>query len=86
MTERNYIVGKKPDRHIPEEEIGQLEVVAQGDVNSSPAAPAQRDETTGRISPFWVKCWSCHKYLTRPLSPPSRVAYSCAHCGAVNEI
>lgn len=86
MTERNYVAGKKPDRHIPEEELGKLEVAEEGDVDSSPAAPAQRDETTGRISPFWVKCWSCQKYLTRPLSPPSRQAYSCAHCGAVNEI
>ena len=86
MTEGNYVVGKKPDRHIPEEEIGKLEVAEEGDMKSSPAAPAQRDETTGRISPFWVKCWSCQKYLTRPLSPPSRVAYTCAHCGAVNQI
>jgi hypothetical protein len=86
MTDGNYVIGKKPHRNIPEEEIGKLEAAAEGDLNSSPAAPLHRDETTGRISPFWVKCWSCHKYLTRPLSPPSRVAYTCAHCGAVNEI
>ena len=86
MTDGNYVVGKKPNRQIPEEEIGKLEVAAEGDLKASPAAPLHRDETTGRISPFWVKCWSCNKYLTRPLSPPSRVAYTCAHCGAVNEI
>jgi hypothetical protein len=86
MTERNYVVGKKPDRHIPEDQIGKLEFPGKGDVNVSSTAPAQRDETTGRISPFWVKCWSCNQYLTRPLSPPSKQAYTCAHCGAVNQI
>ena len=86
MTEGDYVVGKKPDRHIPDEEVGKLEVATEGDLNSSPAAPPQRDETTGRISPFWVKCWSCNNYLTRPLSPPSKVAYTCANCGAVNMI
>jgi hypothetical protein len=86
MTERNYVVGRKPDRVIPEEQIGRLELAAQGDVNSSPAAPAQQNEISGRISAFWVKCWSCNKYLTRPLSPPSKQAYTCASCGAVNEI
>jgi hypothetical protein len=86
MTERNYVVGKKPDRVIPEDKIGKLEFAAQGDVNSPPSAPAEEQETSGRISPFWVQCWSCHKYLTRPLSPPSKQAYTCANCGAVNEI
>jgi Zn finger protein HypA/HybF involved in hydrogenase expression len=84
MTERNYVVGKKPDRVIPEDKIGKLEFAAEGDVNSSPAASPARDEISGRISPFWVKCWSCHKYLTRPLSPPSEQAYTCPSCGAVN--
>ena len=86
MTERNYVVGKKPDRVIAEDQIGKLELPPGGDVNSSPSAPAERDETSGRISPFWVKCWSCDKFLTRPLSPPSKQAYTCASCGAVNEV
>jgi hypothetical protein len=86
MTERNHVIGKKPDRVIPEDQIGKLEFAVEGDVNSSPAAPAHRDEASGRISPFWVKCWNCQKYLTRPLSPPSKQAYTCAHCGSVNEI
>ena len=72
MTERNYIEGKKPDREIPADKIGRLETAA--------------DEASGRTSPFWVKCWSCHQYLTRPLGPPSEQAYTCANCGAVNMI
>jgi len=68
----DYIEGKKPDGEIPADKIGRLE----------PAA----EEAAGRTSPFWVKCWSCHQYLTRPLSPPSQQAYTCAHCGAVNMI
>lgn len=75
MSDEKYIEGKKPDREIPAGEIGRLE-------------PA-REEAGGRASPFWVKCWSCHQYLTRPLSPPgspSEQAYTCAHCGAVNMI
>ena len=47
---------------------------------------AKSAEASGRTSPFWVKCWSCHKYLTRPLSPPSEQAYTCPNCGAVNMI
>ena len=86
MTERNYVVGKKPDHVIPEDKIGKLELAAGGDVNSSPAAPAEEQEATGRIAPFWVKCWSCHRFLTRPLSPPSEQAYTCPSCGAVNMI
>lgn len=72
MTEGDYIQGKKPDREIAPDKIGRLE----------PAA----EEASGRTSPFWVQCWNCHKYLTRPLSPPSKEAYTCANCGAVNEI
>ena len=72
MAERKYVEGKKPDREIPADQIGKLE-------------PA-KDEASGRTSPFWVKCWSCHQYLTRPLSPPSEQAYTCPNCGAVNMI
>lgn len=82
MTEGDYILGKKPDREIPKEKIGKLEPAPEGGAD---AGPDQR-ETSGRISPFWVKCWSCHKFLTRPLSPPSKQAYTCASCGAVNEV
>ena len=74
MTEGDYIQGKKPDREIPPETIGKLEV-AKG-----------AEEASGRTSPFWVKCWNCHQFLTRPLSPPSQQAYTCANCGAVNTI
>ena len=78
MTQGDYIQGKKPDREIPAEKIGRLE---------SPTKPGSPDdEASGRTSPFWVQCWSCHKYLTRPLSPPSKEAYTCANCGALNEI
>ena len=72
MTERNYIEGKKPDREIPADQIGRLEVATE--------------EAGGRTSPFWVKCWNCHQFLTRPLGPPSEQAYTCANCGAVNSI
>jgi predicted RNA-binding Zn-ribbon protein involved in translation (DUF1610 family) len=72
MTEGDYIQGRKPDREIPADQIGKLEVA--------------KDEASGRASPFWVKCWSCHQYLTRPLSPPSEQAYTCPNCGAVNMI
>ena len=74
MTDRNYVEGKKPDREIPAEQIGKLEVAKGG------------EEASGRTSPFWVKCWNCHQFLTRPLSPPSNQAYTCANCGAVNTI
>jgi Zn finger protein HypA/HybF involved in hydrogenase expression len=74
MTEGDYIQGKKPDREIPPETIGKLEL-AKGE-----------EEASGRTSPFWVKCWSCHQYLTRPLSPPSEQAYTCPNCGAVNMV
>jgi hypothetical protein len=76
MTEREYLVGRKPDREIPADKIGKLDL--------APEAPGGDQEATGRISPFWVKCWSCNKYLTRPLTPPSEQAYTCPNCGAVN--
>jgi hypothetical protein len=79
MTERKYVEGKKPDREIPADKIGKL-VEAPGDEATSDA------EASGRTSPFWVKCWSCHQYLTRPLSPPNEQAYTCPNCGAVNMI
>ena len=81
MTERKYVEGKKPDRDIPADKIGRLELAPEGD---RPAGPEEAEEASGRTSPFWVKCWSCHKYLTRPLSPPSEQAYTCPNCGAVN--
>ena len=56
MAEPTRVEGKKPDREIPADKIGKLELAS--------------DEASGRTSPFWVKCWSCHKYLSRPLSPP----------------
>ena len=74
MTDRNYVEGKKPDREIPADAVGKLEP-AKGD-----------EEAAGRTSPFWVKCWNCHQFLTRPLSPPQQQAYTCANCGAVNMI
>jgi hypothetical protein len=74
MTDRNYVEGKKPDREIPPDQIGKLEP-AKGD-----------EEAGGRTSPFWVKCWNCHQFLTKSLSPPSNQAYTCANCGAVNTI
>jgi hypothetical protein len=82
MTEGDYILGKKPDREIPADKIGQLELATKTD----PKSGAPVDEAGGRNSPFWVKCWSCHQYLTRPLSPPGEQAYTCANCGAVNTI
>jgi hypothetical protein len=73
MAEPKHVEGKKPDREIPADKIGKLELV--------------NEEAGGRTSPFWVKCWSCHKYLTRPLYPPSQQeAYTCPNCGAVNMI
>ena len=82
MTEGNYILGKKPDREIPAEKIGRLEVAP--DTGAGPRSPDK--EASGRTSPFWVKCWSCHQFLTKPLSPPGQQAYTCANCGAVNTI
>ncbi len=82
MTEGDYILGKKPDREIPADKIGPLELPAETDGKSQKTG----DEASGRNSPFWVKCWSCHQYLTRPLSPPSEQAYTCPNCGAVNMI
>lgn len=79
MTERKYLVGRKPDREIPADKIGKLELVPESEIDA-----AGNQEATGRISPFWVKCWSCNKYLTRPLTPPSEQAYTCPSCGAVN--
>jgi hypothetical protein len=82
MNERDYIPGRKPDREIPAEKIGKLEPApAAGTASGSP-----ENEASGRTSPFWVKCWSCHQYLTRPLSPPSEQAYTCPNCGAVNMV
>jgi hypothetical protein len=72
MAERTHIEGKKPDREIAADKIGKLELV--------------NEEASGRTSPFWIKCWSCHKFLTRPLLPPSEQAYTCPNCGAVNMI
>jgi hypothetical protein len=80
MTEGDYILGKKPDREIPPGKIGRLERPDED------LQPGHGDEASGRTSPFWVKCWSCHQYLTRPLGPPSEQAYTCANCGAVNTI
>jgi Zn finger protein HypA/HybF involved in hydrogenase expression len=80
MTERQYVEGKKPDREIPAEQIGKLESATEHE----PKNGAPGNEASGRTSPFWVKCWSCHQYLTRPLSPPSEQAYTCPNCGAVN--
>ena len=82
MTEREYVEGKKPDREIPADKIGRLELAPEKDAKSR----ASGDEASGRNSPFWVKCWSCHQYLTRPLGPPGEQAYTCANCGAVNTI
>jgi hypothetical protein len=72
MAEPTHIEGKKPDREIAADKIGKLELV--------------NEEASGRTSPFWIKCWSCHKFLTRPLLPPSEQAYTCPNCGAVNMI
>jgi hypothetical protein len=82
MTERNYVEGKKPDREIPADKIGKLELAPETDASSR----SPEKEASGRTSPFWVKCWSCHQFLTRPLGPPSQQAYTCANCGAVNQI
>jgi hypothetical protein len=82
MTERQYVEGKKPDHEIPADKIGRLELATKTDPKSGPPG----DEASGRTSPFWVKCWSCHQYLTRPLGPPGEQAYTCANCGAVNTI
>src|ERR1051326_619444 len=59
MAEPKIIEGKKPDREIHAHEIGELEMA--------------NAEASGRTSPFWVKCWSCHKDLARrprPAAPP----------------
>jgi hypothetical protein len=80
MTEGEYILGKKPDHEIAADKIGKLELAKAGQPGSA------GDEASGRTSPFWVKCWSCHQYLTRPLGPPGQQAYTCANCGAVNTI
>jgi hypothetical protein len=81
MSEREYVEGRKPDHEIPADQIGKLELPKAGQ-QPGPAG----DEASGRTSPFWVKCWSCHQYLTRPLGPPGQQAYTCANCGAVNTI
>ena len=82
MTERQYVEGKKPDREIPADKIGKLELAPDEAANSRSTG----EEASGRTSPFWIKCWSCHQFLTRPLSPPSEQAYTCPNCGAVNMI
>ena len=82
MTERQHVEGKEPDRDISPDKIGRLELPTEA--NANPGAPGE--EASGRASPFWVKCWSCHKFLTRPLSPPSEQAYTCPNCGAVNMV
>jgi Zn finger protein HypA/HybF involved in hydrogenase expression len=82
MTQREYVEGKKPDREIPTDQIGKLERAPEENAKSGQAGA----EASGRTSPFWVKCWSCHQYLTRPLSPPNEQAYTCPNCGAVNMI
>jgi predicted RNA-binding Zn-ribbon protein involved in translation (DUF1610 family) len=83
MTEREYVLGKKPDREIPADKIGKLELAPETDAGTS-KTPGGAEEAAGRMSPFWVKCWSCNRYLTRPLTPPSEQAYTCPNCGAVN--
>jgi hypothetical protein len=80
MSEGNYTEGRKPDRQIPADKIGQLEQPTDAERETL----ATGTEASGRTSPFWVKCWSCHKFLTRPLSPPSEQAYTCPNCGAIN--
>jgi hypothetical protein len=82
MSERDYIPGRKPDHEIPPDKIGKLERAP----HAGTAAGSPEKEAGGRTSPFWVKCWSCHQYLTRPLSPPSQQAYTCPNCGAVNMV
>jgi hypothetical protein len=82
MSEREYVEGRKPDRELAPNEIGRLEMPA----SEEGEGVAAKEEAGGRTSPFWVKCWSCHKYLTRPLSPPSEQAYTCPNCGAVNMV
>ncbi len=77
MTERKHVMGKKPDRVIPADQIGKLELAPDEETEKS-------QEATGHVSPFWVKCWNCQKFLTRPLAPPSEQAYTCPNCGAVN--
>jgi hypothetical protein len=77
MTEPESVVGRKPIRVIPEDRIGKLEMVPETGADQ---------EAGGRTSRFWLKCWSCDKFLARPLSPPSYEAYTCPYCGAVNEI
>jgi Zn finger protein HypA/HybF involved in hydrogenase expression len=79
MTERQYVEGKKPDHEIPADQIGKGELATEAGAKSGA-------EASGRTSPFWIKCWSCHQYLTRPLSPPSEQAYTCPNCGAVNMV
>ncbi len=82
MSERQYVEGKKPDRKVPADKVGQLQQPTEEETEARETGA----EASGRTSPFWVKCWSCHKFLTRPLSPPSEQAYTCPNCGAVNMI
>jgi len=76
MSEPENVVGRKPERDIPADQIGKLEKAPEG----------TDQEAGGRTSRFWLKCWSCDKFLARPLSPPSYQAYNCPYCGAVNEV
>ena len=78
MTDQNYILGKKPDREIPASELGKLTRAENVD--------ATAEEVAGRGVNFWMKCWSCGEYLSRPLTPPSYQAYTCPNCGAANII
>jgi rRNA maturation endonuclease Nob1 len=78
MSNKDGSLGKKPDRDIPADKIGKLEL--------SQAVDASEIEATGRGSTFWLKCWNCDKYLSRPLTPPGYDAYTCPSCGAVNLI
>lgn len=82
MTERKHVEGRKPDREIPTDQIGKLGLPTA----EEESAAVRGEEASGRTSPFWIKCWNCHKYLTRPLFPPSEQAYTCPNCGAVNMI
>jgi len=85
MNEPKYVTGREPDREIPADQIGKLEEAPEPHADHSRASSGG-PEAAGRVSPFWVKCWSCQKFLTRPLAPPSEQAYTCPNCGAVNMI
>jgi hypothetical protein len=77
MTQPKIVPGRKPERAVPEDQIGKLEKAGE---------PVDNQEASGRTDLFWIKCWSCGKFLSRPLTPPNYQAYTCPYCGAVNEI